>query len=91
MIYPLIIEKLRQKDISKNVTAAARLAADNLPSFLEECAVVYLPEMGHLISIKEWEEDCNPEALDYLGFKFVVSTVNYFQVSFDNFLNFSLV
>lgn len=75
MLFP---EKLRQQDISKDVTAAARLAADNLPDFLEECAVVYLPEMGHLIVIKEWDPNCVPEELEYLGFKFVVNIFTIF-------------
>lgn len=69
----IFLEKLRQQDIAKDVAAAARLAANNLPDFLEECAIVYLPEMGHLIAIKKWEPDCNPEDLEHVGYKFLVS------------------
>lgn len=29
--------------------------------------------MGHMIAIKEWEEDCNPDELRNLDFKFMVS------------------
>lgn len=68
----LTIEKLRQQDIAKDVTAAARLAANNLPNFINECAVVYLPEMGHLIAIKKWEPNCTPEQLHDFGFQFMV-------------------
>lgn len=57
------------------MTAAARFAANDLPDFLNECAVVYLPEMGHLIAIKEWEPDCNPEQLQDLGFQFMVGKI----------------
>nr|XP_023023464.1 mutS protein homolog 5-like isoform X1 [Leptinotarsa decemlineata] len=64
-------KKLRQQDIAKDITAAARFAANNLPEFLEECAVIYLPEMGHLIGIHEWEPGCNPEELQDLGFQFM--------------------
>ncbi|KAJ8918621.1 hypothetical protein NQ315_013127 [Exocentrus adspersus] len=69
-------KKLRQQDIAKDVTAAARFAANDLPDFLNECAVVYLPEMGHLIAIKEWEPDCNPEQLQDLGFQFMFTLRN---------------
>ncbi|CAG9863939.1 unnamed protein product [Phyllotreta striolata] len=64
-------KKLRRQDITNDVMAAARFAADNLPDFLDECSVVYIPEMGHLLSIKEWETDCSPEDLEHLGFQFM--------------------
>nr|CAH7759268.1 unnamed protein product [Callosobruchus chinensis] len=73
-------KKLRRQDIAKSVTAAARFAANDLPDFLDECCVVYLPEMGHLISVKEWEPDCNPDELAHLGFRFMFSlrgTIHY--------------
>ncbi|KAJ8964564.1 hypothetical protein NQ314_004868 [Rhamnusium bicolor] len=69
-------EKLRQQDIAKDVTAAARFTANDLPDFLNECSVVYLPEMGHLIAIKEWEPNCNPEQLQDLGFQFMFTLRN---------------
>ncbi|XP_056636028.1 mutS protein homolog 5-like [Diorhabda sublineata] len=62
---------LRRQDIINDVMAAARFAAENLPDFLDECSVVYLPEMGHLLAVKEWEKDCNPEDLQYLDFRFM--------------------
>lgn len=68
-----ILEKLRRQDIINDVMAAARFAAENLPDFLDECSVVYIPEMGHLLAIKEWEPDCIPEDLQHLGFQFVVN------------------
>ncbi|XP_072388558.1 mutS protein homolog 5-like [Diabrotica undecimpunctata] len=64
-------KKLRRQGIMNDVMAAARFAADNLPDFLDECSVVYLPEMGHLLAIKEWKSDCQPEDLQYLGFQYV--------------------
>ncbi|KAJ8986006.1 hypothetical protein NQ317_013890 [Molorchus minor] len=73
-------KKLRQQGIAKDVTAAARFAANNLPEFLNECAVVYLPEMGHLIAIKEWEPGCDPDQLQDLGFQFMFTlrgTIHY--------------
>lgn len=80
IIYFSFLEKLRQQDIYKDVGAAARLAVGNLPDFLKECSVVYLPEMGHLIVIKEWEEGCDPDKLEYLDFKFVVSIISTLRV-----------
>ncbi|KAH1009656.1 hypothetical protein HUJ04_001983 [Dendroctonus ponderosae] len=62
---------LHQQDVSKHVTAAARFAANDLPDFIDECKVVYLPEMGHLMVIKRWEPDCDPEQLESLGYQFM--------------------
>ncbi|KAG5894164.1 hypothetical protein JTB14_001860 [Gonioctena quinquepunctata] len=73
-------KKLRQQDITKDITAAARFSADNLPDFLDECVVIFLPEMGHLIGIREWEPGCNPEELQHLGFQFMFTiggTIHY--------------
>ncbi|KAL1490889.1 hypothetical protein ABEB36_011567 [Hypothenemus hampei] len=62
---------LRQQDLAKHLTAAARLAINDLPDYINECKVLYLPEMGHLMVIKEWEPNCTPEQLEYLGYKFM--------------------
>ncbi|CAH2011861.1 unnamed protein product [Acanthoscelides obtectus] len=73
-------KKLRRQDIAKSVTAAARFAVDDLPPFLNKCCVVYLPEMGHLISVKEWKPNCNPDELAHLHFRFMFSlrgTIHY--------------
>ncbi|XP_050310224.1 mutS protein homolog 5-like [Anthonomus grandis grandis] len=64
---------LRERDVVKHVTAAARFAVDDLPSYINECKIVYLPEMGHLMAIKEWQEDCDPDHLQDLGYQFMFS------------------
>lgn len=58
--------------MSKDLTAAARFAANDLPDFLNECAIIYLPEMGHLIAIKEWEPNCDPEELKKFDYHLMV-------------------
>ncbi|XP_060528669.1 mutS protein homolog 5-like isoform X2 [Cylas formicarius] len=64
---------LRRQDIAKHVTAAAGLAVQDLPDYINECKIVYLPEMGHLMALKEWELGCDPEQLQHLGFQFMFS------------------
>ncbi|XP_030754739.1 mutS protein homolog 5-like [Sitophilus oryzae] len=71
---------LRRQDISKHVNAAARCALNDLPQFVSECKVVYLPEMGHLVAIKEWEPNCDQSAFQDLGYQVVFSiggTIHY--------------
>lgn len=67
-----LVEELRKQSIAKNITAAAHFAVNQLPDYLNECSVVYIPEMGHLIAVKEWEPDCDRNRLQEAGFQFVV-------------------
>lgn len=83
-------EKCKRQDIAKHVTVAAKLAANQLPNFLKECSVVYLPEMGHLIAIREWTPDCHPEDLEEFGFQFMVNHVR-FKTIIINFICLVLV
>ncbi|XP_066253416.1 mutS protein homolog 5-like [Euwallacea similis] len=62
---------LLQQDLAKHLTAAARMTVNNLPNYISECKVVFLPEMGHLIAIKEWGVDCDPEDLQRFDYKFM--------------------
>lgn len=72
LLKQLFVEKLRRNDISKSVNVAARIVVDELPDYIGECTVIYLPEMGHLIAIKEWQDDCDPNVLQQMGYQFVV-------------------
>ncbi|KAK5650830.1 hypothetical protein RI129_001859 [Pyrocoelia pectoralis] len=62
---------LKKRDIAKNATAAAHIALNQLPDFVTECSVVYLPELGHFVVIKEWDTDCNRNELEEYDFHFV--------------------
>ncbi|EFA10321.2 mutS protein homolog 5 isoform X2 [Tribolium castaneum] len=73
-------KKLRRQDIAQHVRAAAGVAAEQLPDYLNECSIVYLPEMGHLVAINEWKPNCDPEELKDLGFQFMFTlrgTIHY--------------
>lgn len=65
-------KKLKLQDIVKNVTTAANIAVDNLPNYIDSCTVVHVPEVGYLVSIEEWEPNCNIEQFSDLGYQFMV-------------------
>ncbi|KAF7272026.1 hypothetical protein GWI33_015165 [Rhynchophorus ferrugineus] len=78
--YDLDAKLLRQQDIAKHVSAAARCAVNDLPDFVNECQVIYLPEMGHHVAIREWEPNCNINAFEDLGYQFMFNiggTIHY--------------
>lgn len=70
------LEKIRRQDIGKHLTAAADFALKQLPHYFTECSVVYVPEMGHLVVVKEQEPDEDTgelsNELQELGFQFMV-------------------
>ncbi|KAB0802504.1 hypothetical protein PPYR_04690 [Photinus pyralis] len=64
-------KELQKCDISKNATAAARIVLNQLPQFIDGCSVVYMPELGHFVVIKEWEANCDKKELEEHGLQFV--------------------
>lgn len=67
------LERLKLQNIAKSVTTAANFAVDHLPSYIDSCMVVHVPEMGYLVAIKEWENNSNKDQLAEFGFQFAVS------------------
>ncbi|KAF5279974.1 hypothetical protein FQR65_LT15112 [Abscondita terminalis] len=67
-------KELKKQDIAKNATAAAQIAVNQLPDFLNECSVVYIPEMGHFVAVQKWEPNCDRNALGNHGFSFSFET-----------------
>lgn len=54
------------------MTAAANFAVDRLPHYFTVCSIIYIPEMGHLIVVKEWEPNLDKTELQNMGFQFMV-------------------
>ncbi|KAK4882098.1 hypothetical protein RN001_005417 [Aquatica leii] len=67
-------KEFKKQDIAKNVTAAARIAVNQLPEYLNECSVVYIPEMGHFVAVTKWEANGDWNAPQSYGFHFVFET-----------------
>lgn len=89
IVFKPFLELLHQQDVKKHVTAAARFAVNELPDYINECKVVYLPEMGHLMAIKEWEPNSDPQQLQYLGYQFMVCCFYFDSSIFKIYLYFS--
>lgn len=74
-----LLEQLKKQHIIKSVTAAAKFAVNQLPEFVNECSVIHIPEMGHLVAIQEWAPGCDRHELNDYGFQFVVRKINCYN------------
>lgn len=90
-IYIFFLEKLRRQDIGKHLNAAANFVLKQLPHYVTECCVVYVPEMGHLIVVKLQEPQVEDDELKELGFQFMVRPIFSVKKVKCLFLSFSLM
>lgn len=56
-----------------------------LPHYFTECCVVYVPEMGHLIVVKQEEPKTESSELEDLGFQFMVNIFNSCCICYANY------
>jgi DNA mismatch repair protein MSH5 len=53
------------------MSSVAQQELNHLPPYIKECALVYIPEIGYLLSLPPWkqamtEEDWNVPGIDFL-------------------------
>lgn len=87
----LLVEKVQLQDISKQVTGASNFLVDRLPDYVEECRIVLIPNVGHTITIRQWDVNCDPEQLAPYDLSYMVSCSNIKYLSVNQgSLQFSL-
>ncbi|PSN55908.1 hypothetical protein C0J52_00468 [Blattella germanica] len=64
-------KKLEYGGIPKLMTSVAHQELNNLPSFVNECSLVYIPEIGYLLAIFAWKENMSVEEWDIPGIEFM--------------------
>lgn len=70
-----ITEKLTKNDIEKHLNPAAQVVVAQLPSQVNSCFMQYLPELGHVVGVKKWDSQCDPQELKANGFQFLVKFI----------------
>lgn len=65
--------------IQNRLVAAARIVVNHLPPQLEECTVSFVPDMGHIISVRKWSPKCTPEELLPYGCYFLFESSSIFH------------
>lgn len=58
------------------MSETAKVELERLPSFIEECSMLYMPHLGYLLAVKAWDGMGAREELP--GLKFMVRLYTYF-------------
>lgn len=54
------------------------LELKDLPDFIPECSITFLPEIGFLLSIPAWKSNLSENEMNLPGLKFKVQYFHYF-------------
>lgn len=55
------------------MSSTAKFELKKLPDFIDECTMVYLPNLGYLLGIKAWKENLTKHEKSLPNLKFMVS------------------
>jgi DNA mismatch repair protein MSH5 len=58
--------------IPELMTSVAEQELKHLPTYIKECALVYIPEIGYLLSLPPWKEPMMEEDWNVPGIEFLV-------------------
>jgi DNA mismatch repair protein MSH5 len=79
------LDRLKQNcgGIPDLISSVAQQELKDLPSYIKECAIVYIPEIGYLLSLPPWkqlmsDEDWNIPGLEFL---FKLGTVGHYKTA----------
>jgi len=76
-------ERQEYSHLPEVMSMVAAEEMNSLPDFVQQCSVVYIPEVGYLLAISVWEEDLNMEDLELEGLDYKVSLLlTLFEWSF---------
>jgi DNA mismatch repair protein MSH5 len=58
--------------IPELISSVAQQELKHLPPYIKECALVYIPEIGYLLSLPPWKERMTEEDWKVPGTEFMV-------------------
>lgn len=58
--------------IPELISSVAQQELKHLPPYIKECALVYIPEIGYLLSLPPWKEPMTEEDWNVPGTEFMV-------------------
>lgn len=54
------------------MSETAKVEMVRLPTFIEECSMLYMPHLGYLLGVKVWADDLSAEDKELPDMKFMV-------------------
>jgi hypothetical protein len=64
--------KQKHGGIPELISSVAQQELKHLPPYIKECALVYIPEIGYLLSLLPWKEPMMEEDWNIPGIEFLV-------------------
>lgn len=56
------------------MTETAKVELERLPSYIEECTMMYMPHLGYLLGVRVWRDDLAPGDKELRHMRFMVRT-----------------
>lgn len=66
--------------IPELISSVAQQELKHLPPYIKECALVYIPEIGYLLSLPPWKETMMEEDWNVPGIKFLVCIYEHISI-----------
>lgn len=54
------------------MSETAKVELDRLPTYIQECSMLYMPHLGYLLGVKVWAENLSAEDKELPDMKFMV-------------------
>jgi DNA mismatch repair protein MSH5 len=71
--YSYFVERQQYGCLPEVMSMVAAEEMTTLPEFVQQCSVVYIPEVGYLLALSLWEENLGFEDLQLEGLEYKVS------------------
>ncbi|XP_068626392.1 mutS protein homolog 5-like [Battus philenor] len=73
----LDIKKQTMASLHGLMSETAKVELERLPSFIEECTMLYMPHLGYLLGVKAWDDNLTMEQKELPNMKFMFQNNDY--------------
>ncbi|XP_049875812.1 mutS protein homolog 5-like isoform X2 [Pectinophora gossypiella] len=73
----LDLKKQTMASLHGLMSETAKVELDRLPTFIEECSMVYMPHLGYLLGVKAWADNLTMEQKELPDMKFMFQNNDY--------------
>ncbi|XP_064072060.1 mutS protein homolog 5-like [Vanessa tameamea] len=73
----LDIKKQTMASLHGLMSETAKVELERLPTFIEECTMLYMPHLGYLLGVKSWDDKLTMEEKELPNMKFMFQNNDY--------------
>ncbi|GLV35982.1 spellchecker1 [Carabus blaptoides fortunei] len=75
----LDMKKLYSSEVKEKINSAAAFEIYNLPEFIRDCSILYVPQIGYLVAVEKWCDNAVPADVEKYGFRHMFSLGKVFN------------